>query len=63
MLKEYVKNGGTVIMVHHNLNSVVDYFDELLILNKSLVAFGKTDNVFNKSNLLKAYGSNVFLDL
>jgi len=63
MLKEYVKNGGTVIMVHHNLNSVLDYFDELLILNKSLVAFGTTDNVFNKSNLLKAYGSNIFLDL
>lgn len=62
VLKEFNSQGGTVIMVHHNLNSVHDYFDEILILNNRVVAFGNTKDVFNRESLSEAYGLHFFKD-
>jgi len=47
--------------VHHDLSKVRDYFDQLVILNKKLLASGKTDEVFNQDNLRKAYGENLVM--
>ena len=62
LLKDYVKKGGSVIMVHHNLNSSIEYFNHVLLLNKKVIAFGETKSVLNKNNFEKAYG-NFFSDL
>lgn len=48
--------GRTIICVHHDLASVVDYFDWVAIINKELVAIGPTREVFHFENLRKAYG-------
>lgn len=57
-----LKNSGkTILIVHHDLSKVKQYFDQLVILNKELIAVGKTETVFTQDNLIKAYGENIFV--
>lgn len=63
LLQELKSQGKTVLVVHHDLSTVEDYFDSVLLLNVSLQAFGKTEDTFTKDNLLKTYGGRLgFLD-
>ncbi|WP_239255297.1 metal ABC transporter ATP-binding protein [Listeria ilorinensis] len=58
-----LKNAGkTILIVHHDLSKVREYFDQLIILNKRLVASGRTNHVFQKEALVRAYGENIFVD-
>lgn len=61
LLKELKKAGKTILIVHHDLSKVEHYFDNLLILNKELVAYGAVDHVFTPDTLAKAYGNNLIL--
>lgn len=60
-LTDATKRNKTVLMVHHDLNSVQKYFDWLVLLNVRLVASGKTKSVFTKEYMRKAYGKNFAL--
>jgi manganese/zinc/iron transport system ATP- binding protein len=53
--------GKTIVVVHHDLNSVVDYFDWLLMLNVRLIAQGPTQEVFTREALQKTYGGRLAL--
>ena len=53
--------GKTVIVVHHDLMTVRDYFDELILLNRRLVSIGPTEEVFTPENLRETYGGQVAL--
>ena len=53
--------GKTCLVVHHDLQSVPEYFDHVLLLNMRVVAFGATSEVFNKENLHKTYGGKLTL--
>ncbi|BFH13858.1 metal ABC transporter ATP-binding protein [Paenibacillus melissococcoides] len=55
-LKELKLSGKTVMVVHHDLQTVEDYFDHVLLLNRTVVAHGKTAKVFTRENLHLAYG-------
>lgn len=60
---ELRSRGKTLLVVHHDLNSVDQYFDWVLLLNTSLIACGPVEEVFHKETLLKAYGGYFsFLD-
>lgn len=59
LLKELVKSGKTIIVVHHDLHKVTDYFDEVIILNKQVIAIGPVEEVFTQENLLHAYGESI----
>ncbi|WP_436802046.1 metal ABC transporter ATP-binding protein [Streptococcus dysgalactiae] len=61
LLKELKAAGKTILIVHHDLSKVEHYFDKLLILNKTLVAYGKVDDVFTVDTLSKAYGNHLIL--
>jgi manganese/zinc/iron transport system ATP- binding protein len=52
-------DGRTVVVVHHDLSTIRDYFDELLLLNVELIAKGPTADVFVPSLLQKAYGGKL----
>ncbi len=52
------KEGKTVIAVHHNLDTVQKYFDDVVIINENLIASGDVSSVLNTTNLTKAYGKN-----
>ncbi|MCL4146357.1 UNVERIFIED_CONTAM: hypothetical protein GTU68_014146 [Idotea baltica] len=61
VLKELKEQGATVICVHHDLPTVVDYFDHVMLLNMRVVACGKTEDVFTEENLRKTYGGRLTL--
>jgi iron/zinc/copper transport system ATP-binding protein len=47
--------------VQHDLSKVEEYFDELVILNKELIAYGPTQEVFTEKNLVAAFGDSIFI--
>jgi ABC-type Mn2+/Zn2+ transport system ATPase subunit len=63
ILKELKNSGKTILVVHHDLSKVSDYFDQLVLLNKELIGFGDIDQVLRGEVLSKAYsGQFSFLD-
>ncbi|NYF25255.1 metal ABC transporter ATP-binding protein [Sporosarcina sp. JAI121] len=63
ILKELRDVGKTIIVVHHDLNKAEKYFDELLLLNKELIAKGSVKEVFTPKTIASAYGGQLsFLD-
>ncbi|MFM7318818.1 MAG: metal ABC transporter ATP-binding protein [Isosphaeraceae bacterium] len=59
VLEELRKQGKTVLVVHHDLRSVPDHFDHLLLINQRLVASGPTSEVFTPDLLQKTYGGRL----
>ncbi|MDX1355690.1 metal ABC transporter ATP-binding protein [Vreelandella venusta] len=53
--------GKTLIVVHHDLQTVRNYFDWLLLLNVRVIASGKAEEVFNIDYLRQAYGGQIAL--
>ena len=49
----------TVMVVHHDLHSVSQYFDWVIMLNTRLVAYGPTKATFNQKNLHDTYGGKL----
>ena len=54
--------GKIILIVHHDLSKVVDYFDQVILLNRKLIAFGPTETSFTKDNMKKTYGSQLFMN-
>lgn len=61
LLREMTRTGKTVIVVHHDLNSVTTYFDWVIMLNTRLVGSGPTHEVFTQENLQETYGGKLTL--
>jgi manganese/zinc/iron transport system ATP- binding protein len=59
ILRELRKRGKTVIVVHHDLQTVEDYFDWVTLLNIEIIASGPTATTFTPENLRKTYGGRV----
>jgi manganese/zinc/iron transport system ATP- binding protein len=63
LLQELKRLGRTVIVVHHDLATVREYYDTVLLLNVTLQAFGPTDTTFTREHLQRTYGGRLgFLD-
>jgi manganese/zinc/iron transport system ATP- binding protein len=50
-----------VIVVHHDLQTVPEYFDDVILLNMRVVAAGPVGEVFTNENLHKTYGGRLTL--
>lgn len=48
------KKGKTIVVVHHDLTTIKEYFDHIIILNKRVIAQGRVNDVFHRENLEKA---------
>jgi manganese/zinc/iron transport system ATP- binding protein len=59
ILRELKNEGKTVLVVHHDLQTVEDYFDNVLFLNRTVVAHGKTTTTFTAENIEKTYGGAI----
>ncbi|MBK04648.1 MAG: manganese ABC transporter ATP-binding protein [Deltaproteobacteria bacterium] len=59
LLSELRSQNKTVIVVHHDLQTVREYFDWALMINMHLVAIGPIEEVFNEDNLRKTYGGRL----
>lgn len=61
LLKELKQQGKTVVVVHHDLQTVPDYFDWVTLINLCLVDSGPVEKVFHEENLQKTYRSSTAL--
>ncbi|MNO38734.1 High-affinity zinc uptake system ATP-binding protein ZnuC [compost metagenome] len=59
LLHDLKEQGKTVLVVHHDLSTVREYFDHVLLLNGELVAAGPTEETFTPDNLQKTYGGRI----
>jgi manganese/zinc/iron transport system ATP- binding protein len=59
LLRSLRDAGKTVIVVHHDLHTVPEYFDWLTLLNVRRIASGPTETTFTQANLNKTYGGRI----
>ncbi len=59
LLQELRKSGKTVVVVHHDLQTVPEYFDWATLLNVRLIASGPVKEVFTEDKLKLTYGGRV----
>lgn len=59
LLRELRDDGKTVFVVHHDLSTADEYFDQLMLVNQRLVAFGETKKVFTPGLIQKTYGGRL----
>lgn len=61
ILKSLASQNKTILVVHHDLDSVQTYFDRVIMINQRLIAYGDTSIVFTKENISKTYASQSIL--
>ncbi|MFC3282960.1 metal ABC transporter ATP-binding protein [Litchfieldella rifensis] len=59
VLKALKQQGKTLLCVHHDLSTVRDYFDHVLLLNVRRIAAGPVDQAFTAQTLQEAYGGRL----
>lgn len=55
LFKSLRDEGKTVVVVHHDLSTVEETFDGVVMINKRLIAAGSTAQVFTKENFNRCY--------
>lgn len=61
VLRQLRNEGKTVLVVHHDLQTVAEYFDHVLLINMRIVASGPVGTTFTNDNLRKTYGGRLTL--
>ncbi len=59
ILDDLKREGVTVLLATHDLSLAATHFDELLILNQKVIAYGKPAEVFKPEILVKAFGGQL----
>lgn len=59
LLKELRKDNKTILVVHHDIQTVREYFDWVVMLNVNLVAVGPLESTFTRENLDRTYGGKL----
>lgn len=60
LIERLTGQGKTLVVVNHDL-SVLDRFDQVMLLNQRIVAMGPTHDVVNEQNLRRTYGGRLTL--
>lgn len=58
-LRQLAREGKAVVVVHHDLNTVKTYFDQVILLNKKLMAQGPVKETFTDEIIEKTYGKKL----
>ena len=59
VLEQLRDQGKTLLVVHHDLRSVPEHFDQVVVLNRRVVATGPVSTTFTAPTLQEAYGGRV----
>ncbi|MBF2028876.1 MAG: metal ABC transporter ATP-binding protein [Oscillatoriales cyanobacterium C42_A2020_001] len=59
ILRELANADKTVIVVNHDLGEAITHFDDLVLLNRELIAYGDRQSVLHPENMHKGYGGMV----
>ena len=56
LLRQLRAEGHLILVSTHNLGSVPDFCDQVVMINRTVIAAGKTEETFNQHNLEKVFG-------
>jgi manganese/iron transport system ATP-binding protein len=59
LLKDLRDDGAIVLVSTHNLGSVPSFCDQVVLVNRTVLAAGRTSDVFTGANLLRAFGGSL----
>ncbi|MBX2835437.1 MAG: manganese/iron ABC transporter ATP-binding protein [Gammaproteobacteria bacterium] len=59
LLRELRDEGHVMLVSTHNLGSVPQFCDQVVLINKTVLGFGETEHVFNQDNLQRAFGGTL----
>ncbi|MCY7336238.1 MAG: metal ABC transporter ATP-binding protein [Chamaesiphon sp.] len=59
LLIELRQSGHTILISTHDLASITTFCDRVVLVNRSILAYGSTDEVFTEENLARAFGGSV----
>ena len=59
ILHQWRDAGKMIIVVHHDLNKVSRYFDDLVILNHGIVDYGPVDAVYTPANIERTFSADL----
>ncbi len=61
LLDQLKQQGKTLLIVHHDLTSVTQYFDWVMLVNTCLISCGEVAQVFTLENIQRTYGRSAHL--
>ncbi|WP_035987469.1 metal ABC transporter ATP-binding protein [Leptolyngbya sp. KIOST-1] len=59
IFRELAQAGNIVLVINHDLGESITNFDQLILLNKEVIAAGPRDWVLTRDNMTRAYGGHV----
>lgn len=59
LLRDLQADGKTLVVVHHDLQTLPEYFDSVLLLNVRRIASGPVEETFTDEHLRRTYGGRV----
>ena len=61
LLRTLQQRGRTAVVVHHDIQTVGEYFDDVLLLNQQVIAAGPVSEELTDANLRRTYGGKLVL--
>lgn len=55
LLRDLIRQNKTVVVVHHDLQTVEEYFDEIIFLNHEIIEHGPVETTFIEENIQETY--------
>lgn len=59
LLRELRASGHIILVSTHNLGSVPEFCDQVVLINRTVLAHGPTEEVFTEENLTRAFGGKL----
>lgn len=59
LLRELRAEGCVVLVSTHNLGSVPEFCDQVVLINRKVLAYGRTEEIFTEQNLTAAFGGQL----
>ena len=59
IMRKLANEKKTLLVVHHDLSTIEEYFDKVILLNQRLINYGNTSEVFNNKNVAETYRSQL----
>ena len=59
MLMELRQAGYTILISTHDLSSITTFCDQVVLINRTILAYGNTSEVFTEENLSRTFGGSV----
>lgn len=60
LLIELRDAGHTVLISTHDLSSITTFCDQVVLINRTILAYGETSEVFTEENLSRTFGGSIF---